>query len=103
MTTQKKKSYQVKEWFMNKISEQISFNCIDNNVFNIFKETEKAVYAMVSIAPMKKKTLWIPKSCLEEFEIGVNNGSFEYHHETYFIENYDEASLRFKNFWSDYM
>lgn len=103
MTIQNKKSYIVKQWFANKIAEELQQNITMCDVFAVIKETEKAIYAMLNIGTMKKKTIWVPKSALEEFEIGEDSNTGEFHHETYINSDYEEASKMFNDFWKKYM
>ena len=55
MTVKKGKSYTVKEWFANKVAEEVKQNITDCDVFAVIKETEKAVYAMLYIGFERKK------------------------------------------------
>ena len=96
------KSYSVKEWFANKIANEIRMNITRCDLFAILRETEKAVYAVVSIGPDRSRTMWIPKSCLVEFEVG-DDANGKHHYETLNISDYNEAMSRFHAFWSDFM
>lgn len=94
-------SYTVKEWFANKVANEVGRNITACDIFAIIKETEKAVYAMLDLGVGCRKTMWIPKSVLVEREIG--EGEFgAYNHETHFIENYDEAVEAINVFWNQY-
>lgn len=56
----------VKNWFANKVLNEKGVKMMDQaNVYAIFKETEKAVYAMMCDCGCYILT-WIPKTCLEE-------------------------------------
>jgi len=82
----------VKDWFANKIANELGRNLTLCDIFAIINETEKAVYAMISVGADKMKTMWIPKSVLVETEqTGVG---------TWKIENYEEASRFFHSQWS---
>lgn len=97
-----KKSYTVKEWFADKVANEVrrNINCCD--VFAILKESEKAVYAMLNLGCDFRKCTWIPKSVLVENEIGEDEVTKAYHHETYIEADYDKAVEMFKVFWSQY-
>ncbi len=87
--TQLAKTYTVKEWFANKIANEIQRNISMCEVFAVLKETDKAVYAMLNLGYKHKKTMWVPKSVLEE-----RNASTE--SEGVFIDcTYEEASREF--------
>ena len=92
------KSITVKEWFANKIANEVGRNINMCDVFGILKETEKAVYAMVSLGNKSRKTMWIPKSVLIEEQIG-EDGQGRFHYETRKFETYEEAVEEFKSFW----
>ncbi len=95
-------SYSVKEWFANKVANEVQKNIEMCDVFAILKETEKAVYAMLDIGCNSRKTMWVPKSVLVEHEVGYGEES-ESHYETLFIESYDEAVERFSDFWKQFI
>lgn len=97
----KGKSYTVKDWFGNKVAQEVKRNISMCDVFAILKETDKAVYAMLNLGCDFKKTMWIPKSVLIENEVGETaTGAFNY--ETLFIEDYDEAVKSFSTHWSNF-
>lgn len=87
-------SYTVKEWFANKVANEVRRNISMCDVFCILKETEKAVYAIMNLGANFSRTMWIPKSVMIEMENG---------HETLKIEDYHEAMARFEAMWKDYM
>lgn len=93
---EKNKSYEMKEWFRNKFAQENGFSICGDYVFAIMKETEKAVYAMVQVLGAKRKCTWIPKSCLESYEIG-DDGICN-HHETHFEEDYNKCVEMFEDF-----
>ena len=97
----KNKSYTVKEWFANKVANEVKRNITMCDVFAVIKETEKAIYAMLNLGCDMKKTMWVPKSVLIEREVG-ENPSGSYNHETLFIEDYEEASEAFRMHWSQF-
>ena len=84
--------YTVKEWFANKVANEVRRNISMCDVFCILKETEKAVYAMLNLGTNFSKTMWIPKSVLVETD----------KHETLRISDYETASREFKAMWSDF-
>lgn len=84
----------VKEWFANKVANEVRRNISMCEVFCILRETEKAVYAILNLGTNFSRTMWIPKSVLVENE----NGS-----ETLRIEDYNEAMSRFYAMWKDYI
>lgn len=93
------KSISVKEWFANKMAQEIGRNISRCDVFGIIKESEKAVYALVDLGTAGSKTTWIPKSCLIEAEVGIGDDAQGYMHwDTYRFENYDEARAEFRRF-----
>lgn len=85
-------SYTVKEWFANKVANEVRRNISMCDVFCILRETEKAVYAVMNLGSNFSRTMWVPKSVLVEKESG----------ETLMISDYNEAMYRFKAMWSDY-
>lgn len=94
-------SYTVKDWFANKVANEVKRNINMCDVFAILKESDKAVYAMLNLGCDFKRTMWIPKSVLVENEIGEDvNGAFNY--ETLFIEDYDEAVKSFSAHWATF-
>lgn len=95
------KSYTVKEWFANKVANEVKRNISMCDVFAIMKETEKAVYAMLNLGCDFGKCMWIPKSVLIEREVGFQDDE-TYAHETLFVEDYDEAVVQFKSMWKEY-
>lgn len=95
------KSYSVKDWFANKVANEVKRNISMCDVFGVLKETEKAVYAVLNLGCDFHKTMWIPKSVLVENEIGMDEHQFM-HRETRFFNSYDEAVKAFKEFWLDF-
>lgn len=94
-------SYTVKEWFANKVANEVRRNITMCNVFCILRETEKAVYAVLDLGANFSKTMWVPKSVLVEFPVGTDDNGI-YHRETLYISDYNEAISRFKAMWSDF-
>lgn len=92
------KSYTVKDWFANKVADEVRKNIAMCDVFAILKETEKAVYAMLNLGTDFRKCMWIPKSVLAENEVGENEHGVVFH-ETLFIEDYEKAVEAFKAHW----
>ena len=93
------KCYSVKEWFANKVANEVKSNIAFCDVFAILKETEKAVYAILKLGCNFHKTMWIPKSALVEEEVGENDwGAMRY--ETWRADTYEEALKEYRAFWS---
>lgn len=98
------KSYEVKNWFANKIANEVKSNLTMCAVFAILKETEKAVYAMLNLGCNFHKTMWIPKSVLVEYEIGMDsNENLGYHYETFKTDSYEDARKAFFAHWSNFI
>lgn len=97
----KGKSYTVKDWFANKVANEVHRNISMCDVFAILKETEKSVYAMLNLGCDFCKCMWVPKSVLVENEVGYKANGF-FNHETFFIEDYSEAVKEFKAMWKGY-
>ena len=87
-------SYTVKEWFANKVANEVKRNISMCDIFCILRETEKAVYAVMNLGTNFSRTMWVPKSVLVEKENG---------HETLRIENYETAMNEFYRMWKDYI
>lgn len=87
-------SYTVKEWFANKVANEVKRNISMCDVFCILRETEKAVYAVMNLGTNFSRTMWVPKSVLVEKENG---------YETLRIENYEIAMNEFYRMWKDYI
>lgn len=43
------KAYEVKDWFADKVAQEVGKNISMCEVFAVLKETEKAVYAMLNL------------------------------------------------------
>lgn len=95
MTTENLKLYRMKEWFANKLANEIKSNICSDEVFAILKETEKAVYAMFSLSAHHSKCAWMPKSCLIECP-----GSIDFYTRTGM--DYETALDEFHWFWKTY-
>lgn len=96
------KSYEVKDWFGDKVAQEVKRNISMCDVFAIMKETEKAVYAMLNLGENFRKCMWVPKSVLIENEVGEQaNGT--YAHETIFEEDYDKCVKMFKEHWAQFI
>lgn len=97
----KGKAYEVKEWFANKIANEVMHDIMMCEVFAVMKETEKAAYVMLNLGCDKRKCTWIPKSAMIEKEVGVQeNGQTLY--ETIFVEDYDECVKKFSEHWNNF-
>lgn len=98
------KSYTVKDWFADKVANEVRRNISRCDVFCIIKETEKAVYAMLDLGPMFERCMWVPKSVLvereadDEMTFDVGEEMREMYWETYKGE-YDEALKAYKERW----
>ena len=90
------KAYTVKEWFANKLANEIGRNITACDIFAVLKETEKAAYCLVSIGGGRRKTTWIPKSVIIEYndEYGGINVTFE--------EDYETAVKLFETYWDSF-
>lgn len=98
------KSLTIKTWFANKIAQELKRNLTMCDVFAILKETEKAYYAMLNLDCNFKRTMWIPKSAVEEHEIGwEENENLGFHYETLKTDDYKEAENAFFAHWSDFI
>lgn len=95
------KSYTVKEWYANKIANEVHRSIHMCEVFGIIKETEKAVYAVLNLGNRFSRTTWVPKSVLVEQQIGETaSGSVNY--ETLQFETFEEATAEFNRFWNSF-
>lgn len=94
------KSYTVKEWFANKVANEVGANISMCDVFAVLKQTEKAVYAMLNLGTDNRKTMWVPKSVLIENEIGEDAATGVQRYETLFNDNYDECVEAFRTHWA---
>ena len=87
---EKGKSYEVKEWFANKIAQEMGRNIESCDVF-----------ALLNLGCDRRKTTWVPKSCLIQHEVGADeNGLMRY--ETVFEEDYEKCVELFKEHWRDF-
>lgn len=85
----------MKDWFANKVANEIRHNLHNTEIFAVLKETVKAYYVMLSIEPGCNRCAWVPKFCIEEHE-----GSNDFH--TRFGLSYEEAVNEARIFWSSY-
>ena len=92
------KGYEVKEWFANKVANEIGRNINLCNVFAILKETPKAVYAMLNLGSDYEKCMWVPKSVLVEYIPSEQENGF-YKYETIFEEDYNTCVEKLNNHW----
>lgn len=102
MEVRTNKSYEVKRWFADKVANEVKENIPMCYVFAILKQTDKAVYAMLNLGCDKRKTMWVPKSVLVEYEVGVDPVTLFYHNETLFIDDYNECVEEFHAHWAMY-
>ena len=91
-------SYTVKDWFANKVAQEVKKNINMCDAFGILKESEKAVYVVLNLGCRSCKTMWVPKSALVSNEIGKDaRGAM--HYETMKFDSYSEAAEAFADFW----
>lgn len=100
MTIAEGRTYEVKEWFANKIAYEVGRNITDCSLFAVLKETEKAVYAMLHIGGTSRKCTWIPKSVLIDTtdEVDEYDGKFP----LIINDNYDEVVKAWTELWKDF-
>ena len=100
MTIVEGRTYEVKEWFANKIANEVGRNITDCSLFAVIKETEKAVYAMLHIGGTSRKCTWIPKSVLIDTtdEVDEYDGRFP----LIINSNYDEVVKAWTELWKDF-
>ena len=91
-------AYEVKDWFADKVANEVKRNINRCSVFAIMKETEKAVYAMLDLGADFRKCMWVPKSVLVEYVPGEQENGF-YKYETIFEEDYNTCVEKLKNHW----
>ena len=68
------KQLEMKEWFANKVANEIKHNLIHTRIFAVLRETEKAMYCMLNVTKACYRCAGIPKSCLTDHE-----GSVDFH------------------------
>lgn len=88
------KQLHVKEWFANKLANELRMNLRSTQIFAVLRETEKAYNVMLCECG-RTLTCWVPKSCTEECP-----GSIDFH--TRFGMSYDAAKAELNRFWSFY-
>lgn len=93
------KSITVKDWFANKVAQEVGRNINMCDVFGIIKETEKAVYAVLNLGCRSRKAMWIPKSVLIENEVGEDAYGMM-HYETKNFESYEDAMQELIYHWN---
>ena len=100
MTIAEGRTYEVKEWFANKIANEVGRNITDCSLFAVIKETEKAVYAMLHIGGSSRKCTWIPKSVL----IDTTDEADDYDGRFPLIinDNYDEVVKAWTELWENF-
>lgn len=84
------KALRMKEWIANKKAQEFKINLYTDEIFAVLKETEKAIYAMISLGQGRHKCTWLPKSAVEECEPA--NKDFA----TRYGLTYEEAALELK-------
>ncbi len=95
------KSYTVKNWFANKVAQEVGMNICRCDVFGVLKETEKAVYALMNLGINKSITKWVPKSVMLESPVGEDAQGF-WHYETKKYAEWDEAYSALKTQWNEF-
>lgn len=98
MTRTENKEITVKDWFADKVANELGRNITMCYVFAILKETEKAVYAMLNVGGYQRKTMWIPKSVLVEEDVPDDSN-----HKVIYADDYDRAVELFNDHWSDFV
>ena len=98
MTRTENKEITVKDWFADKVANELGKNITMCYVFAILKETEKAVYAMLNVGCCQRKTMWIPKFGLVE-----EDDPEESNHKVIYTDDYDKAVELFNDHWSDFV
>ena len=82
----------IKDWFQNKVSKEMGIRVCGFTPVAVSKESEKAYYITMIYCTLNggwhQKSMWIPKSCIEESD-KVN--------EVKFVESYEEASAIAQN------
>ena len=92
-------AYEVKDWFADKVAQEVGHNIHGCRVFSVMKETEKAIYAMLDLGIDHRKCMWVPKSVLVTYIPGEQENC-EHKYETIFEEDYDECVRLFKEHWN---
>lgn len=98
MTITANRTYTVKEWFADKVANEVGRNITACELFAVIKETEKAVYAMLHIGGTSRKCMWIPKSVLVDTtdeEYDDMDGRFP----LIINDNYDEVVKAWTAHW----
>ena len=91
-------AYEVKDWFADKVANEVKRNINRCSVFSIMKETEKAVYCMLDLGTDFRKCMWVPKLVLVEYTPDEQENGF-YKYETIFEEDYNTCVEKLKNHW----
>lgn len=94
------RTYEVKEWFANKIANEVGRNITDCSLFAVIKETEKAVYAMLHIGGTSRKCTWIPKSVL--IDTTDEDDDYDGRFPLIINSNYDEVVKAWTELWKDF-
>lgn len=100
MTIAEGRTYEVKEWFANKIANEVGRNITDCSLFAVIKETEKAVYAMLHIGGTSRKCTWIPKSVL--IDTTDEEDDYDGRFPLIINSNYDEVVKAWTELWKDF-
>ena len=94
-------SLRVKDWFADKIAQELKQDIAMCEVFGILKETDKAIFAILNIGWYKYKTKWVPKSAIAHYPVGKDEYKMM-HYETFRFDNYNEAIQEFKLHWNQF-
>ena len=89
------KQLHIKEWFANKLANELRCNLFHTEIFAVLRETEKAYNVLFSTCGDSYRTAWIPKSCTIECP-----GSIDFH--TRFGLSFGDALREFHDFWANY-
>lgn len=100
MTIAEGRTYEVKEWFANKIANEVGRNITDCSLFAVIKETEKAVYAMLHIGGTSRKCTWIPKSVL--IDTTDEDDDYDGRFPLIINSNYDEVVKAWTELWKNF-
>ena len=88
------KELHIKDWFANKLANELRTNLHSTKIFAVLRETEKA-YNVMLCEYGRALTCWVPKSCTEE-----RPGSIDFH--TRFGMSFSAAKNELYYFWKTY-
>lgn len=82
-----KRTLIAKDWILNKVAQEKRKNIVENKIFAVTKETEKAYQVILVGAGLRAISTWLPKAAVEEIETEK---------ETLF-EDYEKAMMHFNS------